>query len=162
MRRWTREKLEGLAFVGWCSFGELPSIFQTIPIAAGGVYVVYRPNLTAPTFLDRNPGGTWRGDPTVDVTVLEAKWVDEAQVLYIGKANPRQLRRRLRTYHSYGSGGPGRHAGGRYVWQLDDAWDCLVAYRVTRASEVPREIERAMIGALASDYGNLPFGNLVS
>jgi hypothetical protein len=123
---------------------------------------VYRPTLTGPTFLDKNPGGTWRGDPTVDVEVLETKWVAETHVLYIGKANVGQLRTRLRAYRSFGSGGTGRHSGGRYIWQLDDVWDCLVAFRIIDTSEAPRAIESAMLADFISEYGKLPFANLVS
>jgi hypothetical protein len=114
-----------------------------------------------PSFLDRSTGGTWRGDPTEPVAVLAEKWLDEIGLLYIGKANHGQLRNRLRAYHSFGSGGSGRHYGGRYIWQLADAMDCVVAWRVLRVSETPRQVEAAMIADFLADYGKRPFANLV-
>jgi hypothetical protein len=158
---WTQAALIDAGFAGWRSFAELRDYLKEIPADAGGMYVVYRSTTDEPIFLEKSPGGTWRGDPTVKLDALEAAWVEGANVVYIGKANPRQLRRRLRAYHSFGSGGAGRHFGGRYVWQLADAWDSLVAWRITNATEVPRDVEAAMIAAFVRQYGKRPFANLV-
>lgn len=146
--------------MGWHEFRLLRDHLQTIPLQAGGVYVVYRTSKDRPEFLANSPGGTWRGDPTANLDLLNAKWVDGAKVVYIGKANPGQLRNRLRAYHSFGSGGAGRHYGGRYIWQLPDAWACLVAWRVTGANEVPRTVERGMIAEFVRTYGQRPFANI--
>ncbi len=123
--------------------------------------MVFRIDPDPPRFVSRSPAGTWRGDPTVDTRELEANWVKGASVLYIGKANAGQLHNRLRTYQSFGSGGRGRHYGGRYIWQLDSVWDCLVAWRITRNDETPRLVEQAMLADFVVDYGQRPFANLV-
>ena len=159
--RFTQASLEAGGFVGWCRFADLAAQLSSIPREAGGVYVVFRPMLNAPKFLAHSPAGTWRGDPTTPIDELTANRVDGALVLYIGKANPGQLRIRLRTYRSLGSGGKGRHYGGRYVWQLDGIWDCLVAWRITGDDETPRLVEAAMIQDFVSVYGKRPFANLV-
>jgi hypothetical protein len=157
---WGRSALERLGFVGWHRFGDLGSHLSSIPSDAGGVYVVYREADTRPSFLARSPGGTWGGDPTVAIEVLRQEWVDGAHVLNIGKANRGRLRSRLREYHSFGSGGTGRHRGGRYIWQIAGAWDLLVAWRVTAATEVPRTLEERMIAAFCTAFGARPFANL--
>lgn len=157
---WNRLALARLGFVGWHRFGDLRSHLRSIPGDARGVYLVYRDVDTRPRFLATNPGGTWGGDPTVAVEVLGQKWVDGAHVLNIGKAGPRRLRSRLREYHSFGSGGSGRHRGGRYIWQIEGAWDLLVAWRVMGAPEVPRTVEEHMIAAFCTAYGTRPFANL--
>jgi hypothetical protein len=159
---WDRGALEACGFVGWCAFRELPHYVSSIAREAGGVYVVYRAHGAQPEFLAKSPAGIWRGDPTVDLARLEAKWVEGAHVLNIGKANPRQLRNRLRAYASFGNAGRGWHFGGRYVWQLADAWDCLVAWRVTDDAEDPRTVERQMIAAFLAHYGKRPFANLTA
>lgn len=158
--RWTRAGLEGAGFVGWHRFAELREHIRTIPTSAGGVYVVYREATSPPTFLDRSPAATWRGDPTEDVAVLARRWIDGVGLINIGKAKHGQLRKRLRAYHSFGSGRSGRHSGGRYIWQLADAWDCLVAWREEPDDVVPREVEQAMIADFASEYGKRPFANI--
>ena len=70
-----------------------------------GVYVVFRPTVTAPLFLEVNPGGRFTGrDPTVAAEKLEAKWVSGARVIYVGKANV--ANRRLAEFARFGA----RHA----------------------------------------------------
>ena len=54
--------------------------------------------------------------PTVALDALVANWVDDAEVVYIGKAD--QLRRRLTQYADFGAGKPVGHWGGRLIWQL--------------------------------------------
>ena len=53
--------------------------------------------------------------------VLEAKWIGNAQVVYVGKGD--NLRRRLTQYADSGARKPIGHWGGRYVWQLADSAD---------------------------------------
>lgn len=161
-KRWSRASLESLGFGGWCSFRDLHDYLHTVPTEAGGVYLVYRVEKTEPQFLPKSPGGTWRGDPTVPISVLIEHWVSGTHVLNIGKADAGQLRNRLRAYHSFGSGGKGRHRGGRYIWQLDGIWQCLVAWRIVRvrSPETPRSAEQAMIANFVTDYRQRPFANL--
>jgi hypothetical protein len=97
----------------------------------------------------------------VNVAVLAERWIDGVGLVNIGKAKHGQLRKRIRAYHSFGSGGSGRHSGGRYVWQLADAWDCLIAWRELPADVVPRDVEEAMIADFFGEYGKRPFANIV-
>ncbi len=64
--------------------------------------------------------GWWRarlGDPSVSIEKLQAKWIDEALVLYVGKADAgktgmRGIRVRLDEYLRFGQGEPIGHWGG--------------------------------------------------
>lgn len=147
--------LEAAGFVGWVTFrapielGEAP---QT-----GGVYVVIQAAGAEPDFLASNPGGRFKGrDPTIDVSALEANWVDGAEVVYIGKAD--NLRRRLRQFAQFGAGKPVGHWGGRLVWQLPRSSELLVAWRET-PDEIPKEVETTMLTEFRAVNGQPPFAN---
>ena len=134
--------------------------------AAAGIYLVYRPAVTFPVFLPVSGAGHFKGkDPSVSTSALEAAWVAGAQVIYIGKAGLRKsgkggLRRRIGEYRRFGAGEPIGHWGGRYVWQLADNSDLLVAWRVTAATEDPGAAESALIEQFVARYSALPFANL--
>lgn len=128
--------------------------------ASLGVYVVVRPLAGLPKFLDASPASWFkREDPTVPVGRLQAEWVPDAQTLYIGSAA--NLRERIGLLVEFSRAGPERsvfHRGGRLLWQLADAQDLLVAWRVE-----PKGIgtvERDLVDEFAGIYGRYPFGNL--
>jgi hypothetical protein len=127
-----------------------------------GVYLVLRPNSTRPDFLNESIGGHFQGqNPTVAVSRLESKWVDDAVILNIGKAGLGRatLRRRLNQYVRFGQGEAVGHKGGRYIWQLSGSGDLLVCWKV-RLDASPRAVEKALIEEFETLYGKLPFANL--
>lgn len=152
---WSRASLETEGFLGWVSFADLATRpDQVEPI--GGVYVVFR-TYSEPSFLTVNPGGRFKGrDPSVSEDALKDNWVDDAEIIYIGKAD--NLRRRLREYVRFGRGEPIGHWGGRLIWQLEDSADLLVAWRET-PGRVPRDVETQMISAFRAVFGKPPFAN---
>ena len=155
-----RPALEAVGFVGWRTWDELRSdTFAEIP-AAPAAYVVYRPSARAPVFLAANPGGRFKGqDPTVDAAVLEAKWVLGAHTVYIGKADV--ANRRLKQFARFGAGEPVGHWGGRYIWQLADSGELLVAWHVISWDEVAREYEKRLLVRFSElGDGRRPFANL--
>jgi len=77
-------------------------------------------------------------------------------VVYIGKAT--RPPRRLRQFRDFGAGKPVGHWGGRLIWQLADADELVVAWKIT-ASEDPLEAERSLLGRFRGEYGSLPFAN---
>ncbi|MET9595602.1 hypothetical protein ABZY45_32455 [Streptomyces sp. NPDC006516] len=95
--------------------------------------------------------------------VLEAAWVDEAVIVYVGKASAgkdggRGLRKRLDEYRRHGAGGSAGHWGGRYIWQLADSDELLVAWLQIPERD-PGEAEAELIAEFMELYGARPFAN---
>jgi hypothetical protein len=110
-------------------------------------------------------GGHFKGkDPTVPIASLQAAWVPTAHVLNVGKAalgasRRRGLKKRLGEYRRYGEGESIGHAGGRYIWQLKDSSNLLVAWLQTPGRD-PKLVEDQFIADFAQQYGKRPFANL--
>lgn len=151
----TRTVLETDGFTGWVTFKQMSDEDRAPRV--GGIYVVARRSAGNPEFLDANPGGRFKGkDPSVSEEALRLNWVDDAEVLYIGKAD--DLRRRLRQFADFGAGNPIGHWGGRLIWQLAEAETLLVAWKET-PGKVPRHEEARLINEFRDHYGKPPFAN---
>jgi hypothetical protein len=156
-----RPDLEATGFVGWRTWDAFRTSSSDVPDGPG-VYVVLRESTRPPKFLTVNPGGHYKGDdPTVPVATLKDAWVPGAHVLNIGKANT--LRSRLRTYARYGGGASkAAHRGGRYIWQLADSNQLLVAWHPISWGETAREYESRLLAHFKTLHaGRRPFANLV-
>jgi hypothetical protein len=152
-----RVGLEHAGFVGFVPVRALaqPGGLSVLP-QDPGAYVLLRETLTAPRFVDPGTGGWFKGaDPNVRVTVLAGNWVSDASVVYIGMASG--LYERLGQLIKFGQGRNIGHKGGRYLWQLADAEDLLVAWQV-HADPARRESD--LLKTFAATYGVLPFANL--
>jgi hypothetical protein len=111
-RAFARADLEAAVLIGWRTWSQLRASEQAEVPPGPGAYVVYRPALGDPLFLDTSPAGRFKGrDPTVASEALAGNWVADAHVVYIGKADA--LRPRLRQYARFGAGEPVGHWGGR-------------------------------------------------
>lgn len=147
--------LEG--FEGFKSVSELRSESALLPKEAG-VYVVIRDSTEAPQFLEKGTGGFFKGkNPNVSITELAANYVADSNIVYIGKAS--SLRRRVGQLLRFGEGKAVGHWGGRYLWQLDDSDNLLVAWKVTPNCD-SSEIESQMIREFTLIHGKRPFANL--
>lgn len=128
-----------------------------------GIYFVLNNNGT-PSFRQKSVGGHFKKrNPTVSVNELKENWVDDALVVYIGKAggfNSRAtLQSRLKQYMRFGEGEPVGHWGGRLIWQLENNKDLTICYKTLSSSE-PRDEEKKLILDFETNYGKMPFANL--
>jgi transcriptional regulator with XRE-family HTH domain len=151
----TEDDLREQGLEGFVRVAGLPSGARNVP-ATPGVYVVLRRSTDPPAFLTASVGGHFKGrDPTVSTDALQSKWVDGPSVLYVGSTG--KLRDRLHLLARFGRGEPVGHWGGRYLWQLVDHDQLLVAWLET-SDQVAREA--ALIEEFRNTFGALPFANI--
>jgi len=161
-----RGDLEQYGFRGFSKVSHVKSMgCEEIP-ERKGVYVVVRQNShSSPDFLAKSIGGHFKGeDPTVARDELKENWVENAYVLYIGKAGGSTLKAtlfsRIKQYIDFGKGKNVGHKGGRFIWQLTDSDDLMIAWRPLTTEE-PSDVETELISEFRQKYGNRPFANLV-
>lgn len=160
-----RDFFHDKGFEGFKTMGELMNGARTQIPAQKGVYVVLRESKSTPKFLTEGTGGFFKGqNPNVSLSELKENWVDDAQVVYIGKAgganSSATLQKRLGQYLRFGQGANIGHWGGRYIWQLADSKDLVVCWK-TLTDDDPREIECQMIEDFKTAHGGKrPFANL--
>lgn len=155
MNEITKYKKEG--FNGFVKIADLRLTPGMIP-DNGGVYVVVRVSDVLPRFLEEGTGGHFKGkNPNVAIAELQNNFVKGSATMYIGKAT--NLRKRLGQFLRFGAGANVGHWGGRYLWQLADASDLIIAWKETPMID-PRDVEVAMLTEYVNEYGRLPFANL--
>jgi hypothetical protein len=159
----TRKGLKSEGFAGFRRFEDL----DTMRVPQGtGVFTVLRPDGFQPAFLTKSTAGVFKKkDPSLPERQLNTAWVEDAVVLYLGKAGPgskgnRGLRRQVQEFLDFGQGRPPGHWDGRLVWQLKDAGQLLMAWKELPAEALNRA-EAEYHTAFVEEYGKLPFANLV-
>ena len=156
----TINDLMGAGFVGFVSVAKLwGGAAKAIPFEKG-VYMVVRPVKERPKFLEVGTGGYFKGkNPNVTISELEANWVEDTCVIYIGKAN--FLCKRIGQYLRFGRGKSIGHWGGRLIWQLNDADELLFCWKELQEDDDPNAVETSLIEEFKSQYMNCrPFANL--
>lgn len=152
------KELQRNGFNGFISVKNLKSNHKCIP-PVGGVYVVIRDTEEAPEFLEKGTGGFFKGkNPNVGIEELEANYVGSSRIMYIGKGN--NLKRRIRQLLQFASGKNIGHWGGRYLWQLADSDNLLIAWKELPTTDDPHEVESEMLEDFLNTHGKLPFANL--
>lgn len=158
-----RDQLVENGFDGFKTVSELMNGCKDIPKEIG-VYVVLREKNDFPVILEKRPFNCQEEKyPSYSKPELEKEWVDGAHVVYIGKAGgygqKTELHKRLSTYIRFGKGKKAAHGGGRSIWQLSDALDLVVCWKVIKDGE-PCCVESRMIAEFAKEHhGMRPFAN---
>jgi len=141
----------GLVEYGFLGFESVNDLYNNKCIKipkTKGVYIVFRETLTKPVFESKSKGGFHkRKNPTVSIQKLENAWVENAYVLYIGKADltsNTNLRKRIYDYLSFGKGKNVGHFGGRYIWQLSDCYELKIAWKALDRED-PKDLEEQLI-----------------
>lgn len=145
-------------FNGFVSIGDVRLQRATVS-GLPGVYVIYRETPDPVEFLDKSTGGWFKGgNPSVPIETLEAAWVHDAHVLYVGKADAGQsgrrgIRARFDEYLRFGMGQPTGHWGGRYVWQLAGTDELMICFKPCTD---PRDEERDCSDCSEGNMGRCP------
>lgn len=162
----TIENLQQAGFTGFVSIASLWQDSSAIP-RIKGVYMVVCPSNTAPEFLSVGTGGFFKDkDSNVPISELQAIWVNDTCVIYVGQAggirggkqSSATLQSRLRQYLQFGQGKAVGHQGGCYIWQLKDAANLLLCWKPLPIDD-PRAVEKELIAAFKTRYGRYPFAN---
>ncbi len=144
-------------FIGFIPVSKLRENTKILP-ENGGVYIVVRNSDNAPEFLDKGTGGFFKKkNPNVSIEELEANYVRDSKIVYIGKAT--SLKKRIAQLLRFGAGSAVGHWGGRYLWQLSDSDNLLIAWKPTPSID-PGDEETRMLEEFESLHGQLPFANL--
>lgn len=144
-------------FTGFVPVSKLRSTASLLS-DSGGVYIVVRDSDNSPEFLANGTGGFFKGkNPNVGLEELESNYVAGSKVVYIGKAT--SLKKRVGQLLRFGAGSAVGHWGGRYLWQLADSDNLLIAWKTTPTTD-PRAEEIKMLEEFVSRHGKLPFANL--
>ena len=157
------QTLKDDGFAGFRPFEQLD--INRVP-RAPGIYVVLKPEGFRQVFLAKSLGSRFKKrDPSLPHPALEAEWVENADVLYIGKAGPgstgnRGLRKHIQEFTDFGRGKPVGHWDGRFIWQLAHSQSLVIAWKELAAAEV-NAAEASYHAEFVRIYGKLPFANLV-
>ena len=160
----TSKELREMGFQGFVTVANLMKSMSCVPDNKG-VYAILRYSTENPQFLNVGTGGHFKDkDPNVPVSELENNWVDDTDIVYIGKAGSltgsATLRSRLNQYMKFGQGNKIGHWGGRYIWQLADSKSLTVCWLPTPDQD-PEDVEKNLIQDFKLAHcGNRPFANL--
>ena len=157
------DDIKEFGFTGFHTVGSLWDDSTLIP-KIRGVYLVLNPVRSA-KYLLPGVGGFFKGkDPNISMEELNANYVDNVLVIYIGKAggtsNNATLHSRIRQYLRFGQGKNVGHWGGRLIWQIKHNQELVFCWKPTPRSE-PRDIEKELLDAFSEQFKRLPFANLI-
>lgn len=151
------QDIKEYGFLGFVSVSKLNQDYSIIPDIPG-VYYILLPENFKTEFIETGTGGYFKSkNPNVSIETLTNEWVQNANILYIGKAT--SLKSRLKQYMQFGQGKAVGHWGGRYIWQIKNAQNLVVCWKPI-TDESPAVLESAMIARFKEIYGKRPFANL--
>jgi hypothetical protein len=152
-----RAELEGRGFIGWVPL--LTASGSKLLPAEPGVYAVSYDLDKPATWPAKSVGGWHKGrDPSTDSKTLDSNWVEETDIVYLGKTD-RALAKRITEFARFGNGEPVGHWGGRLVWQLPEPSRLMIGWKALQpAKAISTETE--LFTEFYATYGKLPFANL--
>lgn len=159
-------EIKKAGFSGFKTMSELFADSSVLP-RTKGVYLVLNLDNKPPEFLTIGTGGHFKDkNPSVSIAELNANWIDNTIVVYIGKAGKDgsqvTLQKRFRQYIRFGKGKKSAHQGGRYIWQLKNSADLVVCWKEL-PTEDPRTFEKNLIQKFRSKFSDKrPFANLIN
>lgn len=146
------------------------SIKTSLPDSKGVYFVVYPYGWPEGLLLTTGSGGYFKGkNPNVPIEELWSNWVEDADILYIGKAGgikengniiKSTLKKRIIELLRFGNGKNIGHWGGRYLWQHEYSADFRV-YWYSCSDENPVALEKELIDDFRKIYNKRPFANLI-
>ncbi len=159
----SKENLIKHGFTGFKTINELCKDSTILP-KQKGVYVVINPLPSSKDFLKVGTGGHFKAkNPNISVEELNAKWVSDAIVVYIGQAggngSAATLQKRIKQYLDFGKGKAIGHYGGRLIWQIKHSKDLLIAWKALD-KEDSCAVETKLLTDFKEHYGVLPFANM--
>ncbi|SMC81760.1 hypothetical protein SAMN02745168_2619 [Papillibacter cinnamivorans DSM 12816] len=140
-----------------------------LPDTNGVYFVIFPYEWPEGMFVNPGTGGHFKGkNPNVPIEELWRNWVEEADILYIGKAggtsvngipSDATLKERIVALLRFGNGKNVGHWGGRYLWQHESSPDFRV-YWYACADENPVELEQKLLNEFKRVCLKRPFANL--
>jgi hypothetical protein len=157
--------LQADGFAGFLTIGQLHRSGCLEVPDAPGIYVVLMRDEAPHGFMRCSSAPVWRRqDPSVAESVLTAKWVEGAGLLYVGRASGpgvrSRLRQRLKRFLRFGHGSVVAHWSGRFIWQMREPSRLVLAWRVCDEGEDPARLGADLLSRFEQQYGVLPFANL--
>lgn len=156
------KRLKEAGFSGFVTVERL-NVNKSIIPDSKGVYVVLRKMETdMPKFLAVETGPLTHKGRAMNYSIEELKlnWVRDTSVVYIGKTD-QLLRKRIRTYLSYGQGNDAAHRGGRAIWQLPESEDLVFAWKVISPYASAESLESEMIQQFKLEHSfQRPYANM--
>ncbi|MGV0941060.1 hypothetical protein [Empedobacter sp. ULE_I140] len=159
--------ISSLKKLGYQGFVTIESVYKDLSLIpkTKGVYIIYSENIN-PKFEEVGTGGFFKQkNPNVSLDELNQNWVNQSNILYIGKAGSltgsATLYSRLKQYFDFGNGKSVGHWGGRLIWQINNPYQLKVCWLPTPNND-PREIEKKLIKQFITQFGQRPFANLTN
>ena len=155
--------LKKRGFVGFFSVKDLRDAGGVAPAPlCKGIYLVIWDRKDRPEFLPEGTGGWYDGkDPNVSIDKLENDWVEDTLIIYVGangKGKNGTLKDRIELLLCFGDGEDVRHYGGRLMWQIKDAEDLKICWKVV-ADDKQEEEGKQVRAEFKQAHGKLPFAN---
>lgn len=159
----TERELKKNGFQGFITIRYLFNHRSKLP-KEKGVYMILIPSSFILKFKTVGTGGYFKGkNPNVTLQELQSNWVENAAIIYIGKAGSETssatLQSRLNQYLNFGQGKAVGHWGGRLIWQIQNSENLIVCWKTT-PSEEPSKVESKLIESFKAIHNKRPFANL--